>query len=286
MHKRFFNRRSPIAVLLRVDRDAAAQQPVVLQWQTANLTESAVRAGVEATIAEFEAANPGHQGRAGARRAQGPLDEVRRRVAGEEGAVHRRRSTSRPRRTTATSCRSTSTSTPSPPTSAGRGATTCSRRVEVEGPALRPADLGRHVRGDLQPRPRRSRRGSIPSKPPKTLDEYVAWGEEAHRQRPVGHRGARRQDRHHDTRAADVDLVERRRGVQRRHDRGDLRQESEEPRGDQVLPRASPARTASPRPRRRRPTTSSRPTSSRRARSRRCATPTGRSRRSTATTRR
>jgi len=38
---------------------APAQQPVVLQWQTANLTESQYEPIWKATIAEFEAANPG-----------------------------------------------------------------------------------------------------------------------------------------------------------------------------------------------------------------------------------
>ncbi len=38
---------------------AFAQQPVVLQWQTANLTESQYEPVWKATIAEFEAANPG-----------------------------------------------------------------------------------------------------------------------------------------------------------------------------------------------------------------------------------
>jgi len=38
---------------------AFAQQPIVLQWQTANLTESQYEPVWKATIAEFEAANPG-----------------------------------------------------------------------------------------------------------------------------------------------------------------------------------------------------------------------------------
>lgn len=38
---------------------AIAQQPVVVQWQTANLTESQYEPVWKATIAEFEAANPG-----------------------------------------------------------------------------------------------------------------------------------------------------------------------------------------------------------------------------------
>jgi ABC-type glycerol-3-phosphate transport system substrate-binding protein len=38
---------------------ATAQQPIVLQWQTANLTESQYEPIWKATIAEFEAANPG-----------------------------------------------------------------------------------------------------------------------------------------------------------------------------------------------------------------------------------
>src|SRR5450631_4480239 len=36
-----------------------AQQPIVLQWQTANLTESQYEPVWKQTIAEFEAANPG-----------------------------------------------------------------------------------------------------------------------------------------------------------------------------------------------------------------------------------
>jgi multiple sugar transport system substrate-binding protein len=38
---------------------AAAQQPIVVQWQTANLTESQYEPVWKQTIAEFEAANPG-----------------------------------------------------------------------------------------------------------------------------------------------------------------------------------------------------------------------------------
>lgn len=38
---------------------ASAQQPIVLQWQTANLTEKQYEPIWKATIAEFEAANPG-----------------------------------------------------------------------------------------------------------------------------------------------------------------------------------------------------------------------------------
>ena len=38
---------------------AIAQQPIVLQWQTANLTEKQYEPIWKATIAEFEAANPG-----------------------------------------------------------------------------------------------------------------------------------------------------------------------------------------------------------------------------------
>ena len=39
--------------------EALAQQPIVLQWQTANLTESQYEPVWKQTIAEFEAANPG-----------------------------------------------------------------------------------------------------------------------------------------------------------------------------------------------------------------------------------
>src|SRR5205809_3909243 len=38
---------------------ASAQQPIVLQWQTANLTESQYEPVWKATIAEFEKENPG-----------------------------------------------------------------------------------------------------------------------------------------------------------------------------------------------------------------------------------
>jgi ABC-type glycerol-3-phosphate transport system substrate-binding protein len=47
------------AALLAVAGACAAQQPVVLQWQTANLTESQYEPVWKRTIAEFEAANPG-----------------------------------------------------------------------------------------------------------------------------------------------------------------------------------------------------------------------------------
>jgi ABC-type glycerol-3-phosphate transport system substrate-binding protein len=47
------------ATLCAVLGTATAQQPVVLQWQTANLTEKQYEPVWKATIAEFEAANPG-----------------------------------------------------------------------------------------------------------------------------------------------------------------------------------------------------------------------------------
>ena len=140
---------------------AAAQQPIVLQWQTANLTESQYEPVWKATIAEFEAANPGVKiepvlvarkdhwtkfvAAAQAKKAPCivtvdlttaayngyllPLDKFFERRAGRL-----------------------------PPRVERRHAV----RVEVEGTALRPADLGRHVRRDLQPRPRRPRPGSTP----------------------------------------------------------------------------------------------------------------------------
>jgi multiple sugar transport system substrate-binding protein len=54
--------RSSIAVAaatLTLSAVVAAQQPIVLQWQTANLTESQYEPVWKQTIAEFEAANPG-----------------------------------------------------------------------------------------------------------------------------------------------------------------------------------------------------------------------------------
>ena len=47
------------AVFLATAGAAAGQQPIVLQWQTANLTESQYEPIWKRTIAEFEAANPG-----------------------------------------------------------------------------------------------------------------------------------------------------------------------------------------------------------------------------------
>ena len=47
------------AVLACVAFGASAQQPIVLQWQTANLTESQYEPVWKATIAEFEKENPG-----------------------------------------------------------------------------------------------------------------------------------------------------------------------------------------------------------------------------------
>lgn len=47
------------ATLCATLNTATAQQPVVLQWQTANLTEKQYEPIWKATIAEFEAANPG-----------------------------------------------------------------------------------------------------------------------------------------------------------------------------------------------------------------------------------
>ena len=46
-------------VLIALSGAAIAQQPIVLQWQTANLTESQYEPIWKKTIAEFEAANPG-----------------------------------------------------------------------------------------------------------------------------------------------------------------------------------------------------------------------------------
>jgi len=48
-----------VATLCTALGTATAQQPIVLQWQTANLTEKQYEPIWKATIAEFEAANPG-----------------------------------------------------------------------------------------------------------------------------------------------------------------------------------------------------------------------------------
>jgi ABC-type glycerol-3-phosphate transport system substrate-binding protein len=59
MTLRFGARGLTAAVALALAAQASAQQPVVLQWQTANLTESQYEPIWKKTIAEFEAANPG-----------------------------------------------------------------------------------------------------------------------------------------------------------------------------------------------------------------------------------
>ena len=59
--KKFTRRVAVLAATIAacVTAPADAQQPIVLQWQTANLTESQYEPVWKATIAEFEAANPG-----------------------------------------------------------------------------------------------------------------------------------------------------------------------------------------------------------------------------------
>ncbi len=59
MRNRFLKSSLAIAVAAFAWTHAAAQQPIVLQWQTANLTESQYEPIWKQTIAEFEAANPG-----------------------------------------------------------------------------------------------------------------------------------------------------------------------------------------------------------------------------------
>src|SRR4051794_12405738 len=51
--------RAVVAIGVFAVAPLAAQQPIVLQWQTANLTESQYEPVWKQTIAEFEAANPG-----------------------------------------------------------------------------------------------------------------------------------------------------------------------------------------------------------------------------------
>lgn len=52
-------RRSALVLALAASTSVFAQQPIVLQWQTANLTEKQYEPIWKKTIAEFEAANPG-----------------------------------------------------------------------------------------------------------------------------------------------------------------------------------------------------------------------------------
>src|SRR5881397_1098325 len=59
MNRRHRMRAAVAAICVAATGTALAQQPIVLQWQTANLTESQYEPVWRRTIAEFEAANPG-----------------------------------------------------------------------------------------------------------------------------------------------------------------------------------------------------------------------------------
>ena len=268
----------------RLLRDGRGRCPAAdrLQWQTANLTESQYEPVWKATIAEFEAANPGIKVE--------PVLVARKDHWTKFVAAAQAKKA---------------------PCIVSVDLTTAAYNGYLlpldKYFAAEPADFRRAWSDDmlsaskwkgqlyglpiwggtyarnLQPRPRDEGRPR-PRQAAQDVGRVPRMGEEADRQRRVGD-GVLGGKTDTTTRVLlIVDLVERRRGVQRRHDRGDVRQEPEEPRGDQVLPRPVPPRTRWRPPRRRRPTISSRRTSSRRARSRRCATRTGRSPRSTATT--
>ena len=278
--------RSPSRCARRAARRvrAAADRAAVADRQP-HRERSTSRCG-SATIAEFEAANPGHQDRAGAGRAQGPLDQVRRRRA---GAARRRASSS----VDLTTAAYNGYLLPLDKYWNAEPAELSQRMesddmlnaIEVEGPALRPADLGRHVRRDLQPRPRGQGRASTRPSRRRPVDEYLAW---AKKLTGNDHWATAVLGGKTDTttrvlltwiwanggEAFNADMTEA--------------TFAKNPKSLEAIKYVSRPRQgrASPRPRRPRPTISSRPTCSRRARSRRCATPTGRSPRWSATTRR
>ena len=112
----------------------------------------AVRAGVEAHDRRVRGCESRHQDRAGAGRAQGSLDEVRRRCAGAQGAVHRlgRPRHGRVQRLPAAARQVFQRRARGVPSRMERRHPLCR---EVGQEAVRAADLGRHVCGDLQPRP-------------------------------------------------------------------------------------------------------------------------------------
>ena len=102
MHQRLLKSSLAIAVAALAWTHAAAQQPIVLQWQTANLTESAVRARMEGRR------SPSSRRRIPASRSSRCWSRAR--TTGRSSSPRRRRkrrrasspSTSRPRPTTAT----------------------------------------------------------------------------------------------------------------------------------------------------------------------------------------
>ena len=163
-----------------------AQQPIVLQWQTANLTEAQYEPVWKATIAEFEAANPGIKiepvlvarkdhwtkfvAAAQAKKAPcivtgGPHHRGVQRLPAAARQVLERRARGLPR-------------APGTPDmlSASKW------KGQLYGLPIWGGTYAEIYNRDLV-----TRAGLDPSKPPKTWDGVPRLGEEAHRQRPVGH---------------------------------------------------------------------------------------------------
>ena len=223
----------------------AHQQPIVLQWQTSNLTESQYEPVWKRTIAEFEAANPGIR-----------IEPVL--VARKD---HWTKFVAAAQARKAPCIVSVDLATAAyngyllPLDKYFNAEPAEFRRAWSDG-MLSAAKWDKKLYGlpiwggtyaEIYNRDLVVKAGTRSRKAAAHLRRIQGLGEEADRQGPVGDGGARRQDRHHDARAAHLDLGQWRRGVQRGHDRGDVREESEEPAGDQV-PTSRSRRKASPRP--------------------------------------
>jgi ABC-type glycerol-3-phosphate transport system substrate-binding protein len=152
---------------------ASAQQPVVLQWQTANLTESQYEPVWKATIAEFEKRTPGSGSNPCSSRA---------RTTGRSSSRPRRRrrrlasspSTSRPLRTTATCCRSTSTGTRKPPEFRKAWSDAMLSASKWKG-QLYGLPIWGGTYAEIYNRDLVTKAGLDPAKPPKNWAEYLAW---------------------------------------------------------------------------------------------------------------
>ena len=119
------HRRGDRRAALATAAPARAQQPIVLQWQTANLTESQYEPVWKATIAEFEAANPGVKIEPVLVARKDHWTKFVAAAQAKQGAVHRlgRPDDRRVQRLPAAARQVFRR--PSPPISAARGATTC-----------------------------------------------------------------------------------------------------------------------------------------------------------------
>jgi hypothetical protein len=219
---------------------ASAQQPVVLQWQTANLTESQYEPVWKATIAEFEAANPGIRIE--------PVLVARKDHWTKFVAAAQAKKAPCIVTVDLTTAAYNGYLLPldkywnAEPADFRRAWSDAMLSASKWKGQLYGLPIWGGTYAEIYNRDLVTKAGLDPAKPPKNWAEYMTWAKKLSGNDQWATAVLGGKNRHHDARAADVDLVQRRRSIQRRHDRGDVRQEPEEPRGDQVLPRAREGR--------------------------------------------